>query len=68
MASESKIKVVNPVVELDGDEVWSESLSFYNLVPELSLARGVSQACNVSCFERCIFVLSVIERGEIRGN
>jgi hypothetical protein len=67
MASESKIKVVNPVVELDGDEVWSESLPFYILDPELSLARGLSQACIVSCFERYIFVLSGIQRGETRG-
>lgn len=40
MAIESKIKVVNPVVELDGDEVWSEPLPFYILVPEPS-SRGV---------------------------
>lgn len=31
MASDSKIKVKNPVVELDGDEVWWPSLPFIGL-------------------------------------
>jgi hypothetical protein len=52
MASETKIKVKNPLVELDGDEVWEQPLPFI----VQSLKRAVSQACVSSCSAGAIFV------------
>jgi hypothetical protein len=60
MASESKIKVKNPVVELDGDEV-RKLCPLYS--PELFTPGRITNSASW-----CIFVSTVIERGEKRGS
>lgn len=63
MASETKIKVKTPLVELDGDEVWDNS-SFYSSKLSISLFHKPAYPRA----RRCVFVENAGKHGEYYDN